>query len=373
MTVANNTLIQSDRLQLVPFAGEHLTECYVGWLNDPIVVRFSDQRHRTHTLESCREYWRSFEGGPSHLWAIVRRMGDPRYIGTMTAYVDPVHEVADVGILIGERSAWQQGYGREAWTAALDFLLTRLGLRKVTAGTIADNQGMLALMRATGMVEDGRRIAQAVFEGRRVDVVHAAIHNGSPQGSARAIAPLRIDATRLYLRDLRLSDVTDRYVAWMNDPDVTRYLESRHTQWTKAGIESFVRRVLRDRAYTFLAMVLKNGDRHVGNIKLGPIQALHRRGEIGIMLGEKDCWGQGYATEAIRALSAHAFERLGLHKVTAGCYGVNAGSIRAFEKSGFVREGFRRDNVWFEGRFIDDVVLGLVRSDRASEGNPQDA
>lgn len=155
---------------------------YVGWLNDPLVVRYSEQRHNTHTLATCEAYWRSFAGTPSLLWAIVVPggvSGDETnalcHIGNISASIDMVNSVADVGIMIGERSVWNQGYGVEAWKAVCRHLLCDRGLRKISAGTLSVNTAMLGIMRRSGMLEDGRRTGQFLFEGQAVDVVYAAL------------------------------------------------------------------------------------------------------------------------------------------------------------------------------------------------------
>jgi len=167
--------IVSDRLQVVPFGERHLTPSYVSWLNDADVVKFSEQRFHRHTLKSCREYWVSFAGTPNHFWAVELRHDGNTHIGNINAYVDPVHRVADVGIMIGDKSCWGQGYGSEAWTAVIRWLFNRAGMRKVTAGTLACNAGMLAVMEQAGMVEDGRRVRHLMVDGLEMDVVHKAL------------------------------------------------------------------------------------------------------------------------------------------------------------------------------------------------------
>lgn len=173
--MAESAVIETPRLLIAPFSKENLTLRYVSWLNDPQVMRYSDQRFRVHTLESCRAYAESFRGTPNYFWAIMARDPTLGHIGNMNAYVDRNHLVADVGILIGERQAWHQGYGLEAWVAVCDYLLVVAGMRKVTAGTLSTNTAMLALMWRAGMVEDGRRVRQCLDGGREVDVVHAAL------------------------------------------------------------------------------------------------------------------------------------------------------------------------------------------------------
>ncbi len=113
-----------------------------------------------------------------------------------------------------------------------------------------------------------------------------------------------IEGDRLYLREVRPSDVNEAYYRWMNDSAVTQYTESRFYPNTMESLREYVARMTADRTNVFLAIVLKDGDRHIGNIKLGSINWIHRYADIGIIIGEKDCWGQGYATEAIRLLTA---------------------------------------------------------------------
>lgn len=173
--MAESSAIETPRLSIIPFSEENLTLQYVSWLNDPEVVRYSDQRFHVHTLDTCREYWQSFVGTPNYFWAIIEHVNKLGHIGNMNAYVDIRHSVADVGILIGERCTWGKGYGAEAWIAVCDYLLREAGTRKVTAGTLAVNAGMLGIMRSTSMVEDGRRTRQCLFEGREVDIIHGAL------------------------------------------------------------------------------------------------------------------------------------------------------------------------------------------------------
>jgi RimJ/RimL family protein N-acetyltransferase len=168
------TRFETERLTIVPFAEEHLTARYVGWLSDPEVVKHSEQRYRKHTLDSCRSYWESFEGSDNHFWAIVAKDTALGHIGNINAYVETRHAVADIGILLGERAVWGHGYGTEAWRAVMRFLFRTREMRKLTAGTLSTNAGMLAIMTRSGMLPDGKRERQYVYDGKEVDVVYGA-------------------------------------------------------------------------------------------------------------------------------------------------------------------------------------------------------
>jgi ribosomal-protein-alanine N-acetyltransferase len=170
-----------------------------------------------------------------------------------------------------------------------------------------------------------------------------------------------LEGERIYLREVRPSDVNEDYYRWMNDPDITRYLESRFRPNSLEGLREYVVAKLKDPESVFLAIVLKDGDRHIGNIKLGPINWIHRYADIGIIIGEKSCWGCGYATEAIALMADYGFNTLDLHKLTAGCYDLNQSSAKAFLKAGFVQEGVRRSHFYCDGKYVDDIMLAKIR------------
>ncbi len=171
------------------------------------------------------------------------------------------------------------------------------------------------------------------------------------------IPELRLEGTNLLLRTLRPADAEGPYHRWMNDSEITMHLESRFAAHSVEEIRNYIETTVSDPLHIFLAICQKSDGRHIGNIKLGPITHPHRYGDIGLIIGEKDCWGRGYATEAISMISDHAFGQLKLHKLTAGCYSTNMGSARAFEKAGFHIEGCRVSHYWQHDRYVDCILL----------------
>ena len=155
-----------------------------------------------------------------------------------------------------------------------------------------------------------------------------------------------IDGKRIYLRDVRLSDVNESYYRWMNDPEVIKFTESRFYPVSKEALEEYVKEKQKSKDNIFLAIIYKENQKHIGNIKLGSINWIHRLADIGIIIGEKDYWGKECAAEAIRLISNYAFSALNLHKLTAGCYKGNAASGKAFEKAGFTKEGLRKAHLF---------------------------
>ncbi len=175
-----------------------------------------------------------------------------------------------------------------------------------------------------------------------------------------------IETTRLVLACLREDHVTQVYLSWMEDPEVNRYLETRFTRSSLESLRSYVAGI-RSSSHSYLFGIFVGGTgTHVGNIKLGPVSEQHGSASIGLVLGDRNAWGKGYASEAITAVADWAFGSLALDKLTAGSYQRNGGSIRAFQKSGFLVEGVQRSQVRLADGDRDDVVLlGCTRTDRA--------
>ena len=156
---------------LIPFATRHLSSRYVSWLNNPEVVRYSEQRHRIHTLESCRAFVSRFGSGPDRLWAI--EVGGI-HVGNITAIVNVPNGTAEINILIGESGKWCSGIGTESCREAINAMLDA-GYRKIWMETLSCNLPMLRVMNKIGLVADGVTRRHFVVDGLEVDAIRMAV------------------------------------------------------------------------------------------------------------------------------------------------------------------------------------------------------
>ena len=165
---------------------------------------------------------------------------------------------------------------------------------------------------------------------------------------------------RLYLRAVEADDMPLSQV-WINDPEVRRNLivaRPMDLVAQRSWHEGHDRRP-QPRDLPF-AIVLLDGDRYIGNTGLHSIDWINRKSTTGTLIGEKDCWGHGYATEAKHLLCRYAFDTLDLAKLESEVFSYNIASARHLEKNGYVREGVRRQAYFREGRRIDAVMYGLL-------------
>lgn len=151
---------------LVDYCDTPVLQEVVGWLNNPHVVKFSELRHKRHTVISQEAYLLLLLGKDLYLglWH------EDQLIGTMTAYLDEPNETTNVGILIGDQSKWGHGFGLEAWKAVCDHLLGN-GYRKIEAGCMSCNRAMMSICSDYGMMEEGRLEDHFLYHGVPMDMV----------------------------------------------------------------------------------------------------------------------------------------------------------------------------------------------------------
>lgn len=170
-TLSIAPILNASPLRLVPFCSHHLSEDYVAWLNNPDVVRYSEQRHRKHTRQTCADYLAGFRDGPDLIWAI--ETADEGHIGNITTAINIPNRLADIAILLGCDRARGRGYGRLAWQRVLDYLLNRPDLDKITGGCLSNNVAMRKILQGC-MQPDGIREAHYLCDGERVDILYFA-------------------------------------------------------------------------------------------------------------------------------------------------------------------------------------------------------
>ncbi len=166
---------------------------------------------------------------------------------------------------------------------------------------------------------------------------------------------------RIYLRALDSGDL-DRCLRWMNDAEILAML-GRRLPMGRAAEREWLEAQSKDDSEMNLAIVLKEDDRHIGNCGFPEIDYANRSAAFGILLGEKDVWGCGYGPEAARLIVGYGFDQLGLHRIRLLVYAFNERAIRAYEKTGFVREGTLREAYYRHGAFHDTIVMSVLESE----------
>jgi len=170
---------------------------------------------------------------------------------------------------------------------------------------------------------------------------------------------------RIYLRRLELNDINKNYLSWLNDKKVNYYLETGHTPVSMTELRDYFNRVSNTENCIPIAIVCKKTDKHIGNLKLEPIDFKHKKATLGVLIGDKKYWGSGYGTDSLKVVLKYCFNNLNILRVNLGVYAEHKAAIKLYKKVGFVEEGvFRKANYHPPTDiFKDQLWLGILRED----------
>ncbi len=180
--------------------------------------------------------------------------------------------------------------------------------------------------------------------------------NGGAEGPV-----LNIIGEKVALGPLR-RDLVPLYTKWINDFEVTRTLSYGFRPTTPEAEEDWYERASQAGSAVF-TIYERATLRPIGNTDIGEIDYRHGSALFGLMIGEKDCWGKGYGTEATTLMLGYAFTVLGLHSVMLWVYSFNERGIRAYRRAGFRESGRRREAVRLGGRWYDMVLMDCLSTE----------
>lgn len=157
----------------------------------------------------------------------------------------------------------------------------------------------------------------------------------------------------------------EAYLLWLQDSEYNRlmnsgisqmYSQSQHEKWQEKQLEP------PDNNFFFHVIRLSD-NKLIGDVGLDGVSWAHGESFVGIAIGERELWGQGYGTEAMRLILRFAFQELNLRRVSLNVFEYNPRAIRSYEKTGFCLEGRVRGALNRSGRRWDILYMGILRSE----------
>lgn len=160
--------------------------------------------------------------------------------------------------------------------------------------------------------------------------------------------------------------MAEAYAHWTRDSEYFRLLDSSAAQlWSVNKFKEWLKKDLEKPVQTeiFFSIRALDDDRLLGFIGLGGIQWSQGDAWVAIGIGERQDWGMGYGTDAMRLILDYAFRELNLHRVSLDVFSYNPRAIRSYEKAGFKVEGRVKNTLLREGQRYDEVFMGILRSE----------
>ena len=176
----------------------------------------------------------------------------------------------------------------------------------------------------------------------------------------------KLIGTKCYLSPLNLEDA-EQYTVWLNDMEVTENLQLISSVISIDGEKELLKKLAQEHNYGIVDITT---NQLIGNVGFVDINHLHRTAEIGIFIGDKSYWGNGYGQEALSLLLDYAFKKLNLHSILLRVYDFNQRAIACYEKIGFRKIGEIRDGLIRNMEYHNVVLMDILPAD-FYEKNPQ--
>ena len=173
---------------------------------------------------------------------------------------------------------------------------------------------------------------------------------------------ITLKGPRIVLRPIKLSDAID-YVKWFKDKEVVRFLGAKLLNIKEKGVRDYFKKVLKNKNKLIFAIVAPD-QKHIGNTSIH-LDKTNKRSDFGIVIGDKNYWGRGYATECLKILSDYIFGKLKYNRLQLTVFTGNKRAIQAYQKAGFKKEGILRKHIyaWIGRKYCDEYVMSILKNE----------
>lgn len=165
------------------------------------------------------------------------------------------------------------------------------------------------------------------------------------------------------LRPFSPEDVTERYLNWLHDENVTRFIVKADPSMTLDDLAAFSGALTDSADDYFFAIVDRASDGHIGNLRIGPIDWPARASRFGILIGEPAFHNRGVGTQAVRLSCGFVFSHLGLDVLRFSVPDPSPGAKRIYEKNGFRTEGPSPEKLVRNDEDIPLITMALSRAE----------
>ena len=171
---------------------------------------------------------------------------------------------------------------------------------------------------------------------------------------------VRLETDRFIIRSMTTDDVGERYLAWLHDSEVTRFLQVGIDPPDLAQLRDYV--AGHDNRDSYLLGIFTRSGQHIGNQR-ARIMPHHRIANLSVMIGEKEYWGRQVVLECRARVLDFLLRDLDLHKVQGGCTSDNRAAIFNYKRQGWREDGIHREQYVSAGNRVDLIYFAMFRRD----------
>lgn len=190
----------------------------------------------------------------------------------------------------------------------------------------------------------------------------------TPQ-TEQAWRPEVVPGDRIYLSHPRREDLS-LFSRWFADLELNAYLGGPGRSYMPEHEQEWYDNLVKERDLRTFAIIVREGQRLIGTVSLMHIDHQHGSAELGIAIGDKSAWGQGYGSEATRLMTEFGFTFLGLHTIYLRHVAFNERGHRAYLRAGYRVAGRIREAYMFNGKRYDVIYMDMTRNELGASRLP---
>ena len=165
---------------------------------------------------------------------------------------------------------------------------------------------------------------------------------------------------RIYLSP-RNNEEIEKFTEWLNDFEITDYLGRSAILTTLEGEKEYLMR--NNNPESSFVMVTLDNNEMIGTIALEKIDNINRSATLGIFIGNKEYWNNGYGTEAIKLILDYGFNYKNLHSVKLQLMSFNERALKCYKKCGFKEVGRIRQCKYINGNYYDSILMDILKEE----------
>ena len=167
----------------------------------------------------------------------------------------------------------------------------------------------------------------------------------------------KIIGNKLYLSPINTGDY-EQLTEWLNDINVTIYLYMKDQIITLEKEKAYLEKISKEKHH--FALINLENDKLIGDCGLLNVDYVHRSAELGIMIGDRAYWNQGYGSDAVNLMLDYGFSLLNLNSIYILTFSFNQRAIACYKKSGFKEVGRRREAHIIGQKKYDLIIMDIL-------------
>jgi ribosomal-protein-alanine N-acetyltransferase len=171
-----------------------------------------------------------------------------------------------------------------------------------------------------------------------------------------------LKSKNLFFNELETSDVSQKYVDWLNNSEVNQFLEARHSKNDFNSCVEYVKNMKQSKNDYLFGIFENEKNLHIGNTKLTISHLKEKIAHLGIFIGEKSYQGKGYATESIDVITQFALKELNLNRVKAGLFDINLRSLNCFLKCGYSIDSHLKNHSIVNNKKVGKIIVSITQN-----------